>query len=84
MCALISIGTQLRVTLQQDISVWNVTKSLHVICMAEDELTRRGSRRCLQQTVVRSNSSETVKHAIACDNNRYHTQCIMLVIKQRQ
>jgi len=50
--------------------------------MAEDELTRRGGRRCLQQIVARTNSAETLKHAFACDNNRYHTQCIMLAIKQ--
>ena len=82
MCALVSIGTQLRATLQH-IIVSNLTKSLHVICMAIDELTRCGGRRCLQQIVARTNSAETLKHAIACDNNRCYTQCIMLVIKQR-
>ena len=82
MCTLVSIETQLRVTLQ-NISVWNITKSPHVICIAEDELTRLGDWRCLQQIVARTNSGETLKHAIACDNNRYYTQCITLIIKQR-
>jgi len=82
-CALVSTGTQLRVTLQHIISVSNITKSPHIICMTIGELTRCGSRRCLQQIVARTNSPETLKHAIACDNNRYYTQCIMLVIKQR-
>lgn len=83
MCDSVSIETQLRVTLQHDISVWNITKSPHVICMAEDELILRGGRRCLQQTAARTNGADTLKHALALDNNRYYTQCIVLVIKQR-
>jgi hypothetical protein len=53
-CAIVSTETQLTVTLQHDISVWNITKPPHVICMAEDVLAHRGRRRNFQQIVVRS------------------------------